>query len=237
MVRSMIFAGCLAMCIGSLGFAYASNHGNGHQGGKNSPNIGKSAGSIGHGPSPKVGNSGPVLTSKGLVINSGKVMSNNGSHASQVKNTGTMPHHVADNARRFGNQSLPYGKSFRGADGCQYQYQPCPLKLAVDCRTASYCNWSHYCSLSNGSCGCYCPQACCWYYWYEPYCCYLPVSHMQQLPPVPYDPYQQQQQYPQQPQYPQEQGGYGGSGGPIGGMPMPQLPPGAQPLTYSNQRR
>jgi hypothetical protein len=79
----------------------------------------------------------------------------------------------------------PYGKNFKGKDGKSYQYTHCPSYLEHCCHYGDYCGWSRYCWFDRyGCCGCYCPERCCWYYWYEPYYCYLPCQYMQTYTPV-----------------------------------------------------
>jgi hypothetical protein len=44
--------------------------------------------------------------------------------------------------------------------------------------------WDHYCYLPRyGCCGYWHPYARCWYYWYQPYCCYLPYSCIETYAP------------------------------------------------------
>jgi hypothetical protein len=79
----------------------------------------------------------------------------------------------------------PHGKSFQGKDGKSYQYTHCPSYLQhfskhYDCR-----HWNHYCWYgSYGCCGYYCPIECAWYYWYEPFYCYLPCRYLETYRPV-----------------------------------------------------
>jgi hypothetical protein len=96
-----------------------------------------------------------------------------------------MPKAFGPNGSKFNGKSLPYGKTFMATNGKSYTYQPCPQYLQSCCKPCSYCGWTHYCSFPSWNCcGCWCPVAHCWYYWYEPYCCYLPCSCMNQCPPV-----------------------------------------------------
>jgi hypothetical protein len=45
--------------------------------------------------------------------------------------------------------------------------------------------WNHHCWFpTHGCCGYWHPHARCWYYWYEPYCCYLPYSYIETYAPV-----------------------------------------------------
>src|ERR1043165_10207636 len=47
-----------------------------------------------------------------------------------------------------------------------------------------YRGWSHYCWFPSYRCyGYYSPTDACWYYWYGPGNCYLPVSEMENKPP------------------------------------------------------
>ena len=86
-------------------------------------------------------------------------------------------------------------------------------------RASSYCGWNSYCWFGQCRCyGCYCPSAQCWYYWYAPMQCYLPISYMTIYPPTPF--------------------GAPGMGIPGIGVPpiapmgagLPGLPPGAAPV-------
>jgi hypothetical protein len=96
-----------------------------------------------------------------------------------------MPKTFGPNGSKFNGKPLPYGKTFKATNGKSYTYQSCPQHLQHYCKSWSYCGWTHYCSFPSWNCcGCWCPVARCWYYWYEPYCCYLPCSCMNQYPPV-----------------------------------------------------
>jgi hypothetical protein len=54
------------------------------------------------------------------------------------------------------------------------------------CYPRSYSSWRHYCWYPDYGCYCYyCPTASCWYYWYEPQGCYLPVSYINSYAPAP----------------------------------------------------
>ena len=45
--------------------------------------------------------------------------------------------------------------------------------------------WNHCCWFpSFGCCGYWHPYCHCWYYWYDPYCCYLPYSYIETYRPV-----------------------------------------------------
>jgi hypothetical protein len=45
--------------------------------------------------------------------------------------------------------------------------------------------WNHHCWLPHyGCCGYWHPYAHCWYYWYEPWCCYLPYTYIETYRPV-----------------------------------------------------
>lgn len=81
-----------------------------------------------------------------------------------------------------------------------------PIGPPISCRVpCGYDSWSQQCWFRQHNCrGYYCPQRQCWYYFYQPMNCYLPVQYMDQYAPTA-----------------------GGPGLPGGG---PQLPPGASPL-------
>jgi len=52
-----------------------------------------------------------------------------------------------------------------------------PVHFHGCCHHHWYTGWSRHCWL--GHCyGHYCPTTCGWYYWYEPFQCYLPVSYL-----------------------------------------------------------
>lgn len=68
-------------------------------------------------------------------------------------------------------------------------------------RPSNFNGWTKHCHFPQYGCrGYYCPEDATWYYWYEPFECYLPVSYMASYPP------------------------------PSGGKEGPALPPGATPV-------
>jgi hypothetical protein len=90
-----------------------------------------------------------------------------------------------DVAKRFASGAMPYGKSFKGNDGKDHKYQQCPQQLQACSKPFSYCGWSSTCWLPKYGCrGCYCSQDSTWFYWCEPFCCYLPYRCVEQYPPV-----------------------------------------------------
>ena len=141
-----------------------------------------------------------------------------------------MPKTFGPNGSKFNGKALPYGKTFKATNGKSYTYQSCPQHLQHCCKSSSYCGWTHYCSFPRWNCcGCWCPVARCWYYWYEPYCCYLPCSCMDQYPPV-------QCGDPDTLTPPPDDGtNYGGTGTDDGSTtdPAPPLPQGASLLPRS----
>ena len=77
------------------------------------------------------------------------------------------------------------GQTFKTTSGKTIAYQCCPAKLQHCCLGCNYCNWTSFCWFGNLGCrGCFCPVRCCWYYWYEPFCCYLPCTYMETYVPV-----------------------------------------------------
>jgi hypothetical protein len=115
---------------------------------------------------------------------------------------------------KFNGKALPYGQKFLGKNGKNYIYQPCPQHLMHCCKPCHYCNWIYYCWFPDYLCyGYYCPQACVWYFWYEPFCCYLPCTYI-----VEYVPVQVAVQVSQTTSASSEDGG---------SATMPALPPGA----------
>jgi hypothetical protein len=60
-----------------------------------------------------------------------------------------------------------------------------PSKLFDFCFFHNDFCYSHCCWFpSFGCCGYWHPYARCWYYWYEPYCCYLPYSYIEVYRPI-----------------------------------------------------
>jgi hypothetical protein len=115
---------------------------------------------------------------------------------------------------KFSGKALPYGQKFLGKNGKSYLYQPCPQHLLHCCRPCNYCDWIYYCWFPDYLCyGYYCPRSCLWYFWYEPFCCYLPCTIM-----VEYVPVQVAVQVTQTTSASSEGGG---------SATMPALPPGA----------
>lgn len=79
----------------------------------------------------------------------------------------------------------PIGKTFVGQDGRSHVYCRVPSHLQHCYRPHTCVNWARYCWLNRWGChGYYCATACCWYYWYEPYYCFLPVTCIQTCVPV-----------------------------------------------------
>lgn len=84
-------------------------------------------------------------------------------------------HNVHFQTNRFRNNCHPV-QFRRRVVGCNYQHF---------CRYSNYRGWSSSCYLPRYNCRCYyCPTACCWYYWYAPFNCYLPYDYIQQYPPI-----------------------------------------------------
>ena len=82
------------------------------------------------------------------------------------------------------NKSL-LGQSFMGKDGKTYKYAQCPSALQQCCKHFGCCHWNHFCWYGSfGCCGYYCPIQCGWYYWYEPFYCYLPVQYIETYRPI-----------------------------------------------------
>src|SRR5437868_3695645 len=53
------------------------------------------------------------------------------------------------------------------------------------CYNRSYCGWCNYCWYPTYGCyGYYCPQQCSWFYWYQPWHCYLPTTYLTQYAPT-----------------------------------------------------
>jgi hypothetical protein len=76
-----------------------------------------------------------------------------------------------------------------------------------------YRGWTRYCWFPTYRCyGYFCPTALCWYYWYAPQQCYLPISYVTTYPPTP------------------TTGVTVNVTGTSGGVPTTALPPGATPL-------
>ncbi len=49
-----------------------------------------------------------------------------------------------------------------------------------------YRGWSSYCWLPSYHCyGYFCPEDSCWYYWYAPYNCYIPIQYVRTFAPTP----------------------------------------------------
>jgi hypothetical protein len=133
-----------------------------------------------------------------LALISGSVEANgkSGARASgakgtqHVNQTGMGNSHVVSGHTGINNHTgdignAHYGKSFTGMDGRSYQYTHCPSYLRPYCHQYGYGHWSHYCwHGSFGCCGYYCPTTCGWFYWYEPFCCYLPVQYIETYRPV-----------------------------------------------------
>ena len=126
------------------------------------------------GPGPKLGAAKPITQSAGLASNKG--ISTAISGQGQIKSVGQQ-------IGGMGNNKL--GQTFKTTSGKTIAYQSCPQHLRSCCYHSSFCNWSNFCWFGNYGChGCYCPVRCCWYYWYEPYCCYLPCTYIQTYCPV-----------------------------------------------------
>jgi hypothetical protein len=108
-----------------------------------------------------------------------------GSGGSQGSKSGPTITNSSTKGTTSTTKSLPYGKSFQGKDGKTYHYTHCPTNLYNFCHHYDYCHWDHYCWFGSfGCCGYYCPTRCCWFYWYEPFYCYLPVQYLETYRPV-----------------------------------------------------
>lgn len=167
-----------ALGLAAAGAAIADDKGGGSKGGsgggsKGSPSgstTGQMGGSSGSKNGPMGGGSGaskggqmggsskPGSSQSQSNGNKGKVDTKNPSGKFDNKNSKFKDYHL-DHGQKFSN-----GWCYRGKH---------------------HCHWSDWCWNSHWGCYNYwCPSTCRWYYWYEPACCYYPMTYIQTCTPV-----------------------------------------------------
>jgi hypothetical protein len=141
-----------------------------------------------------------VALSATLTVSSVEAKGNKGGSSGGSSKSGQTGNSQVLSGKLTGNQlgkigqngKAPFGKTFTGKDGKSYKYVQCPSNLHHCCKHYDCCHWNHFCWFGSfGCCGYYCPIESCWFYWYEPFYCYLPVRYIEIYRPVQVAPVQQ----------------------------------------------